>query len=75
MNYIQKLKWQRDLLIEFFHGYVQLDTAHKRLENTAYKGDAMNAVKAAYARLDKAKKDIEVNILASIKTEEEKKNA
>jgi len=72
MNYIQKLKWQRDKLVEFYYGYCQLDDAHKKMETSAYKGDAQNAVKAAHGRLTVARKDVEDNVIASIKSEEVK---
>jgi hypothetical protein len=72
MNYIQKLKWQRDQLVEFYYGYCELDAAHKKMETTAYKGDAQTAVKAAYNRLNTAKVAVEQNIIASIKAEEVK---
>ena len=72
MNYIQKLKWHRDQLLEFFHGFVELDAAQKKLENTGYQGDARLAVRKAYDRLNAARKDIETNILTSI--QEEKKD-
>jgi hypothetical protein len=75
MNYIQKLKWQRDKLVEFYYGYCQLDAAHKRFETTSYKGDAQKAVREAYDRLNAAKKDVEDNIIASIKSEEVKNAA
>jgi len=74
MNYIQKLKWQRDKLVEFYWGYCALDDAHKKFDTSAYKGDAQNAVKAAYGRLSAARKDVEDNIIASI-NQEEVKNA
>lgn len=74
MNYIQKLKWQRDQLVEFYYGYCQLDAAHKQMERTAYKGDAQTAIKKAYERLNKAKQDVEDNIITSIRQEEEVKN-
>ena len=72
MNYIQKLKWHRDQLLEFFQGFVELDAAQKKLENTGYQGDARLAVRKAYDRLNAARKDIETNILTSI--QEEKKD-
>ena len=75
MNYIQKLKWQRDKLVEFYYGYCALDDAHKKFETTAYKGDAQNAVKAAYVTMNAVKKEVEDQIIASIKTEGEMKNA
>lgn len=75
MNYIQKLKWQRDKLVEFYYGYCELDAAHKRWETTSYKGDAKKAIEKAYSRLNAAKKDVEENIIASIKSEEVKTNA
>jgi hypothetical protein len=59
-----------DLLIEFFHGYVQLD-AHKnwkhRLQGRREKRRESGVCASG------PKKDIEVNVLASIKSEEEKK--
>ena len=70
MNYIQKLQTQRNTLLEFFHGFVELDVAQRKFENTAYKGDAQRIVVACYAKLNGLRKEIEANVLPTIKQEE-----
>lgn len=51
MTYIEQLQNDKILLLEFFNAYETLEAKHYVLENTAYKGDALQAVDAAHASL------------------------
>jgi hypothetical protein len=47
MTYIEQLQDDKKLLVDYFNASIDFDEKVYRYENTAYKGDAMNALNAS----------------------------
>ena len=59
MSYIEKLQKERGKLIEFYEAFNELQTAHYKWENTAYKADARKIADLAWKKINGIKKEIE----------------